>query len=365
MKSRDPASIVSREILEQFDHFYADFREITYSAKLAFERQDYSEVLMASRSRLAINSISMNRLSRQIVEKFPKIILEESLWVTIEGIYRLLIHDRYEVDLAPAYMNSVRRAFFQREWNLASYSIGDGGFTRPVKIGDVLKVFETTNISTEVILDVLSVPEFLTSFERGLLDAKTVSIRVEKFLERRDLVNCVQKVAVLRGEFFRNRGAYVVSRIECSNQVIVPLLIALLNSKNGIYVDAVINSIPDTHNLFSSTLANFHVSNDYYHEICKFLGDIMPQRALGPIYSTIGFNHFGKVAVVGELTKELSVNRSVLDSAISFKGTVAIGFQFVDSSYSLKVIRDKSSENYKWGAFKGVESALSKYRRVY
>ena len=91
----------------------------------------------------------------------------------------------------------------------------------------------------------------------------------------------------------------------------------------------------------------------------------MPQRPLGLIYSTIGFNHFGKVAVMDELTAELSANNSVFDTAIGFQGTVAIGFQSLNSSYSLKVIRNKPTEQYKWGKFDGIESVLSKFSRVH
>ena len=91
----------------------------------------------------------------------------------------------------------------------------------------------------------------------------------------------------------------------------------------------------------------------------------MPQRPLGLIYSTIGFNHFGKVAVMDELTAELSANNSVFDTAIGFQGTVAIGFQSLNSSYSLKVIRNRPTEQYKWGKFDGIESVLSKYSRVH
>ena len=66
-----------------------------------------------------------------------------------------------------------------------------------------------------------------------------------------------------------------------------------------------------------------------------------------------------------ELTEELTANNSVFDTAIGFQGTVAIGFQSLNSSYSLKVIRNRPTEQYKWGKFDGIESVLSKYSRVH
>ena len=142
-------------------------------------------------------------------------------------------------------------------------------------------------------------------------------------------------------------------------------MIALLNDEDGIYVDAVLLSEADTHNIFSSTLANFHVTLPYYHELASFLYGIMPNRPVGLHYSTIGFNHVGKVAVMNELKAELADTGERFERAIGFRGTVAICFSVPSSAYVLKVIRDEPTDQYKWGEFGGVQSVLDKYRRVH
>ena len=50
---------------------------------------------------------------------------------------------------------------------------------------------------------------------------------------------------------------------------------------------------------------------------------------------------------------------------IGFPGTVAIGFHSPSSGYVLKVIRDKPTDQYKWGVFDGVPSVIEKYTRVH
>jgi isocitrate dehydrogenase kinase/phosphatase len=62
--------------------------------------------------------------------------------------------------------------------------------------------------------------------------------------------------------FYRNRGAYLVGKVKFTNGSYAPLIIALLNSSGGIYCDAVILDHHLAHNLFSSTLANFHVTTN-------------------------------------------------------------------------------------------------------
>ena len=165
--------------------------------------------------------------------------------------------------------------------------------------------------------------------------------------------------------FFRNRGAYIVGRIVFDDSSATPLILALLNHEAGIYVQAVLAGQADAHNLFSSTLANFHVTNSHYHELAAFLHSVMPTRRLGLHYSTIGFNHVGKVAVMNELREELAEHREVFTTAIGFRGSVAIGFAAPSSDYNLKVIRDVPTEQYKWGEFPGIRAVLDKYRRVH
>eukprot|EP00119_Amphimedon_queenslandica_P017545 XP_019857964.1 PREDICTED: uncharacterized protein LOC109586229 [Amphimedon queenslandica] len=145
----------------------------------------------------------------------------------------------------------------------------------------------------------------------------------------------------------------------------MPLILALLNHEAGIYVEAVIHGRAHAHNLFSSTLANFHVTSHLYHEMAAFLYAVMPTRRLGLHYSTIGFNHVGKVAVMSELREEVIKRGERFTTAIGFRGSVAIGFAAASSDYNLKVIRDTPTDQYKWGEFPGIDAVLDKYRQVH
>src|SRR5256886_11240533 len=109
---------------------------------------------------------------------------------------------------------------------------------------------------------------------------------------------------MVRAGFFRNRGAYLVGRLVLKGTELKPLVIALLNSEEGVRAEAVLHAVPHVHNLCSSTEAPFQVTNRHYHELAAFLKSIMPGRPLGLHYSTIGYYHFSKVAVVTEVRSE-------------------------------------------------------------
>ena len=95
----------------------------------------------------------------------------------------------------------------------------------------------------------------------------------------------------------------------CADDSILPFVVALQNSAEGIYADAVLHRVADIHGLFSSALANFHVTTRLYYQTCVFLYSLMPRRPLGHHYSTIGYNHVGKVAILNEIVEQMRTQR--------------------------------------------------------
>src|ERR1700678_3287469 len=90
----------------------------------------------------------------------------------------------------------------------------------------------------------------------------------------------------------------------------------------------------------------------------------MPRRPFVHHYSTIGFNHVGKVAILNEITEQVRGGHR-LQSSPGAPGTVALGFTFDACAYHLKVIRDQPTSSYKWGAYPGVAAVSDKYRLVH
>ena len=355
-------------ILHELDTYYSEYLGIPEQAKTAFENRAHKTSIELSKRRLSIYSLSLYELGPRLKDVFPEIAHDEKLWDAVETFYLPLIKDRYSADLAFAYIHSVRRIVYRGDWTPVAYSFEDQGESHPDYTCYIYRSFPVHgDISVTTVNAILEIPQFSSAYRNASQDVLRVAERVNQFL-----ANYVEqynvsptRIEMIDAGFYRNRGAYLVGRIVMSNESNIPLIIALLNHDDGIYVDAVMNTEDDAHNVFSSTLANFHVTNAYYHELGVFLHSIMPTRPLGLHYSTIGFNHVGKVAVMNELRDELIASGDVLQTSVGFRGTVAIGFCSPDSAYNLKVIRDHPTEQYKWGEFDGLESVLSKYRRVH
>ena len=363
-RREDRIRITAEWILQQFEQFYAEFLEVPYRAKAAFEEQNHATSIWLSRHRLSLYSSYIHRLGAYLKAVQPNVSFDTGFLNDLENHYWIRVADRYESDVAYAFMHSIRRMVHRDEWKPVDYGFWESSSVAQKFPMALLRHYEVpAQLESGLLEDVLQLPGFSVPYANLPGDARLITARIQRFARRRDTQ--VSQIEMIEAGFYRNRGAYLVGRIRFGDGDWTPLIIALLNNDSGIYCDAVILDEHLAHNLFSSTLANFHATTDYYHELSAYLHSLMPHRALGLHYSTIGYNHVGKVAVIRELKQELARNGGVLDTAIGEAGTVAIGFAGPESAYNLKVIRNHPTKGYKWGKFEGIDSVKAKYSRVH
>ena len=359
------AELTARWIREEFDTYYFESRNIPNLAKAAFEQREPATSLRLSRRRLSVYSVSVHSLAHRLREAMPSITEDEAFWARIEDRYLALVEGRYESDLAFAYINSARRMLYEGMWKPVDYAFLDQPEPENERSAGVRVEFPIPPGAElpDLVNRILDIPRFERSWRDRDGDVRRVAERLDSLLV--GMAPRAVEIQMTDAGFYRNRGAYIVGRIMFDDGSSLPLILAFLNDDAGIYVHAVLAGDADAHNLFSSTLANFHVTHAHYHELAAFLHAVMPTRRLGLHYSTIGFNHVGKVAVMTELREEIVMHGEVFTTAVGFRGSVAIGFAAPSSDYNLKVIRDVPTDQYKWGEFPGIRTVLDKYRRVH
>jgi isocitrate dehydrogenase kinase/phosphatase len=364
---QERAEIVAELIYWVFADYYRRSRAIPFQAKAAFETRSWPAMLQLSHDRLSIYATSLEKLVAPLRAGCPELSKDETFWGDVELAYDRRIAGRYEADLAFAFINSMRRKIFAGEWEPVEYSYGRAAAPRtsladPVVLGFRAKL----PVEPRTMLRVLDVPKLAAPWRDKDGDARLAATEISRRLLALGLPEgSDMRVLVANAGFFRNRGAYIAARIAVPGHGVYPLLIALLNENGGLYVDALLTDSDELQYVFSSTLANFHVTNPHYHELAQFLFSLMPKRPLGLHYSTIGYNHTGKVAVMNEILREQRRTGERLDTAVGFRGTVAIGFSMPSSRYVMKIIRDRPTSGYKWGHFPGIEAVLRKYQLVH
>ena len=208
-----------------------------------------------------------------------------------------MIKDRYEVDLALAYLASMRRRTIQNIWNPIAPGLGG----KMEISSDFLRHFEAPGEMTpQLVEEILAVPGIKAPFRDISGDAVRVSGRMNDELQI-SAVRPLRRIEVVNAGFFRNRGAYIVGSVVVGGET-GPLALALLHREDGVEVDAVILRETTLRHIFSSTLANLHVTETRYHELVEYLHGLMPVRLRGKHYSTIGYNHVGKLVVMEQIT---------------------------------------------------------------
>ncbi len=362
--SGDPAAALAAWLAGEFAEFYAAFAAIPDQARAAFEARDFARSVQLSATRLALYNERIAAIFEQLRTNGVDLASSPTLWEAMESRYLETVQGRYEADIAIAFVHSVRRKIYEGQWTPVEYSFGslvpEEAFS-----SRLLRTFPGAAVVEPWLVEaILAIPGLKAPFADLSRDAAGAAARVNALLAARG-ARGFERVEMVNAGFFRNRGAYLVGRIVVDSRTSMPLVLALAHEPDGVVIEGVVAEQADAHNLFSSTLANFHVTNPNYHELCEFLHAIMPNRPLGLHYSTIGYNHLGKVAVMNELRAELAEPDQRLATSPGFRGTVAIGFSGSRSAYNLKVIRDKPTAGYKWGEFAGVPSVLRKYARVH
>lgn len=348
-------------ILAVYGEFYAQLCEYPHRAQRAFETRDPHASIQISSERLGLYSRYIAEHGPRIQAVYPDLASDAEAWEEIDRLLMAMIVDRYDADIAFSFGHSIRRNIVRGVWQPVAYSFPPPSALRALSMASVHRRFAVGGgIDPELIARALCAPNFTVPFRDLMGDACRVAERVERSLDGARAA----ALDLMEAGFFRDRSAFVVGRWLLEDDSIMPFVLALLNGPDGIYVDALLHRVSDIHNLFSSALANFHVTTPLYYQTCVFLFSLMPRRPLGHQYSTIGFNHVGKVAILNEINEQIRLGHRFRRSP-GAPGTVALGFTFDACSYHLKVIRDRPTQQYKWGTYPGVAAVTDKYRAVH
>jgi isocitrate dehydrogenase kinase/phosphatase len=353
-------------ILAIFDDFYRELCAYPYRAKRAFETMDPHTSIQISRERLGLYSRYIAEHGPRLLAAFPALAANAALWEAIDRLLVAMIVDRYEADIAFSFAHSLHRNIGHGIWRPVAYSFPPPSKRRVDSMAQVhIRLPVQGRVDGELLSHALQIPAFSVPFRDLPGDVARILGRLEPLLYGAPGAARPMALDVVQAGFFRDRSAFLVARWVMSDGSFTPFVVALLNSPAGIYADAVLDQVSDIHDLFSSALANMHVTTRLYYQTCVFLFSLMPRRPLGHHYSSFGFYHVGKVAILNEIIEQLRQSGQRLQRSPGAPGTVALGFTCPACAYHRKVIRDQPTTAYKWGAFPGVAAVLDKYRAVH
>ena len=363
MPQQWPASAIAALILEGFDDYREQFRQITNGARVRFEQAQWQEIQQASAARIALYEECVSAVSANLRQAYAEeVLLDVAQWPLVKSAYIALIDLRYDDELAETWFNSIFCGLFKHD-----------------QISDCCMFIHTTRPALRVNERAPQVRQYhpqgdLETALRQLFEDYRFEVPyedLERDLDhvlsqlRQNLPDWVCKdpelcIELFASRLYRNKGAYVVGRIFTRDEQ-WPLVIPFLHREGqGIQVDALITDEAEVSIIFSFTRSYFMVRVGYPAEFIGFLRRIMPGKHIAELYTSIGFYKHGKSEFYRALINHLANVDDKFIMAPGVRGMVMSVFTLPGFNTVFKIIKDRFSPS------KNVDRAtvLEKYRMV-
>jgi len=354
------ADQLADELLSAYQAYVHDFHAITRRAPARFETRDWTGSIQDGLERLRLYKRHIDAVAGRCSAKFGLDANRPELWNEGKAAFRNLVPELYDCDLALMFFDSVMRRALPPE-TVVPYGADSVAVTLDPAIQKrIVRTHDRAPLPA--LLENILRDAGLQSPYRDLADDVRRSAEVlEESLRPMGGPEALECVEVLRPLFYRNKGAYLVTRIRTGGRV-VPLAFAFGHTRQGIVVDAVLTEEIDLRRIFSYTRSNFHVELDgQYREVLDFLHSLMPHKNWTALYSSIGFINPSKI----QLSKDLDAHRlagNTLTAAWGIPGMVMVVFTSPGFPYVFKVIRD--DDKVTKSGYVGHPRVIEKYRLV-
>ncbi|MBK7143265.1 MAG: bifunctional isocitrate dehydrogenase kinase/phosphatase [bacterium] len=329
-------------ILAMHEEHRADFERLTGMSRLTFEQRDWKERQRIATMRLDLYENSLDLAEQMLSQCLGDSLRDPQVWRLIKSRFRSAIRGRYDRDLAETYFNSTTRKILQTVGINRDVEFFSQRTPNPKK-NPSRRIFRTYHVNgptEKVIADILRQFGFEARFRDLEADATLVSqeinLRVWPIMHYRGGF----EIDMIKAPFFRNKVAYLVGRIRADGHLL-PLILPLYNSLDGIYVDTALLDEVDASIVFSFAFSYFHVQVKWHHELIEFLRSILPSKPLSDLYFSLGYTKHGKTEFYRMLHSFVHESREKFVIAPGKEGAVMIGFTLPDLGYVFKIIKDR------------------------
>ncbi|MDT8427573.1 MAG: bifunctional isocitrate dehydrogenase kinase/phosphatase [Pseudomonadales bacterium] len=337
---------LAKAILNGFDAFFAEYKNITYGAQGRFERADWQDVHRAMRQRLDLYKEKVKTVAESARAITGQDLRERSLWQQAKGEYALIIQGHHNFEITQTFFNSVYCLVFGHEKirDLHAFVMEPAAQELPLPEEEVLLRINCSEGLHKAIGKVLDNCGFNIPFEDRSRDIEwIVQVITGKFLPRWRGSSHDIYIETLESLFFRNKAAYLVGRI-VSGSTHCPFILPILNNEQGaVYVDTVLHDPDDISIVFSFSRTYFMVDASTPSAYIKFLKAIMPNKEIFELYSAIGFPKHSKTVYYRRAVEMTLASDDQYIIAPGIKGMVMLVFTRDDFDYVYKVIKQRFS----------------------
>ena len=343
----DKQSRLARTILNGFTAYFAEFENITLSARTRFENAEWRATQEASMRRIDIYKLQVIE-TIDVVEYIAQDRLHDlEFWTETRDLYAELVRGMTNFEIAETFYNSIFNAVFEHRWIRGDYAFvfSPQGDMPPVDVRRVLNQYRTKGDFKTAVANLLfdygmSLP--YEDYDREVARVTQVMIAAVEdanYDHRADL-----ELHALEHHFFRNKAAYIVGRI-AGKGLQIPFVLPMLHTEDGaqpsVYIDACLLGSDIISKLFSFTRTYFMVDASIPSQYVLFLQQLMPRKAVSEIYSCIGHHRHGKTYYFRTASRHMRSTEDAFIPAPGIKGMVMAVFTLPSYEYVFKIIKDR------------------------
>ena len=343
----DKQSRLARTILNGFTAYFAEFENITLSARTRFENAEWRATQEASMRRIDIYKLQVLE-TIDVVEYIAQDRLHDlDFWAETRDLYAELVRGMTNFEIAETFYNSIFNAVFEHRWIRDDYAFvfSPQGDMPPVDVRRVLNQYRTKGDFKAAVANLLfdygmSLP--YEDYDREVArvtEVMTAAVEDAGYDHRADL-----ELHALEHHFFRNKAAYIVGRI-AGKGLQIPFVLPMLHTEDqeqpSVYLDACLLGSDIISKLFSFTRTYFMVDASIPSQYVLFLQQLMPRKAVSEIYSCIGHHRHGKTYYFRTASRHMRSTEDAFIPAPGIKGMVMAVFTLPSYEYVFKIIKDR------------------------
>jgi isocitrate dehydrogenase kinase/phosphatase len=348
-------------IAAAFDAYNEDFGRITRRARRRFRDREWKLGQRDAVERIELYDQRVERCIAGLVGHMGSQVADQRIWGSVRNAFAALINHRADSEFYKTFFNSLTRKIFK------TVGVNPGVEFIALDLEPILDAGDPPVRSclnegdpdrfADCLLDQLGITgvyEDRAAARTRLLDALG---ELELKLAH---PGSIDKVDILEPVFYRSTRAFLVGRIMAA-QWSCPLVLAFKSEPQGIVLDAVITDDGEVNMLFGFSRSYFHVDLPEVSAAVGFLATVMPDKAIGELYTVLGRARQGKTERYRSLFKHLQTSDDQFVHAAGERGMVMIVFALLSWDIVIKVIRDR----FAFPKTASRQEVMSKYQLVF
>lgn len=356
------ASACAKEIDGAFATYNFHFRTVSQRAVRRFVGRERRAAQRDGVQRIELYEHAVKRAVRLVRARLGERSQDHALWTQIRRHYAELIAPYMDLEFSKTYFSSITRRIFATvgvDPNVEFVAVEAQPIAPDIEYRG-FKTFVSRGSSWSMFDKILKHFRFRVGYGNKTGCVEYLTEEVDAACIAAGGHYSIESVDLLREKFFRDNRCYIVGRINGAGYTL-PLVVVLVNTAAGIFVDGVVTSEDDVSVVFSFSRSYFHVDLQNVRDAVAFLRDIVPQKPISEIYTALGRAKQGKTERYRDLFSHLEKTTDRFENAAFDRGMVMLVFTLPSYPVVFKIIRD----NFAYPKTTVRQDVIERYRLVF